>query len=45
MAMTVTVGWIEPNATVVATDNACDRIQSIRNNPQYRCITTNFFPG
>jgi hypothetical protein len=45
IAMTVTVGWIEPNATVVATDNACDRIESIRNNPQYRCITANFFPG
>jgi type IV pilus assembly protein PilV len=45
MALTVTIGWIEPNATAVAADNACARIDSIRENPQYRCITANFFPG
>ena len=45
MAMTVTIGWVEPQSTAVATDNACDRIASVRTNPQYRCITANFFPG
>jgi len=45
VAMTVTIGWMEPNATAIATDNACARIESIAGNPRYRCITANFFPG
>jgi len=44
-SMTVTVGWIEPNATVVASDAACARIEAVAANPKYRCITANFFPG
>jgi type IV pilus assembly protein PilV len=45
MSMTVTVGWLEPNATVVAGDDACARIPAIQADPNYRCITTTFFPG
>ncbi|MEI6548271.1 MAG: type IV pilus modification protein PilV [Burkholderiales bacterium] len=45
VSMTVTIGWIEPNATVVATDNACALIAAIADNPKYRCISANFFPG
>ena len=44
-AMTVTVGWIEPNATVIAPDAACARIDAIRANSKYRCITASFYPG
>jgi len=44
-SMTVTVGWIEPNATVTATDVACARIEAISANPKYRCVTATFFPG
>jgi len=45
VSMTVTVGWIEPNATEVAGDRACDRIASIEADVRYRCITATFFPG
>ncbi len=44
-SMTVTIGWIEPNATVVATDNACARIEAISADPKYRCVTATFYPG
>jgi type IV pilus assembly protein PilV len=44
-AMTVTVGWIEPNATVIAPDAACARIDAISANSKYRCITASFYPG
>ncbi len=44
-SMTVTIGWIEPNATVVAADNACARIDAIRENPKYRCVSASFYPG
>jgi type IV pilus assembly protein PilV len=47
-AMTVTVGWIEPNATAKAKDDACARIDEnkvIKENPKYRCITASFYPG
>jgi type IV pilus assembly protein PilV len=45
VAMTVTVGWMEPNADAVASDGSCDAIASVRTNVRYRCITANFFPG
>lgn len=44
-SMTVTVGWIEPNATVIATDAACARIAAVSANPKYRCVTATFYPG
>ncbi len=44
-SMTVTIGWLEPNATTVASDGACDRIASVRTNASYRCLTATFFPG
>lgn len=44
-ALTVTVGWIEPNAQAVAADGACEPIESVRSNPSYRCLTVTFFPG
>jgi type IV pilus assembly protein PilV len=44
-ALTVTVGWIEPNARAVAPDAACDPIASVRADPRYRCMTATFFPG
>lgn len=44
-AMTVTVGWIEPNATVKATDDACARIAAISADTKYRCVTASFYPG
>jgi type IV pilus modification protein PilV len=45
MSMTVSVGWLEPNANAVATDAACDRIDSARADARYRCMTVTFFPG
>ncbi len=44
-SMTVAVGWLEPNATVVASDGACDRITAVSANASYRCMTVTFFPG
>ena len=44
-SMTVTVAWIEPNATVIATDAACARIAAVSAKPEYRCITATFYPG
>lgn len=44
-ALTVTVGWIEPNAQAVAPDAACQPIESVQANPRYRCLTATFFPG
>ena len=44
-SMTVTVGWIEPNATVIAADAACARIDAVSGNPKYRCVTATFYPG
>lgn len=44
-SMTVTVGWIEPNARAVSPDAACDAIASVRTNPAYRCVTAVLFPG
>ena len=44
-SMTVTIGWIEPNATVIATDAACARIAAVSDKPKYRCITATFYPG
>lgn len=44
-SMTVTVAWIEPNATVIATDAACARIAAVSANPKYRCVTATFYPG
>lgn len=45
ISMTVTVGWLEPNAQAVAGDGACAGIASVQTNPSYRCITATFFPG
>ena len=45
MSMTVTVGWLEPNATVVAGDAACARIPTVQADVRYRCVTSTFFPG
>ena len=45
VSMTVTVGWLEPNARAVAADGACDGIAVARTDARYRCITANFFPG
>jgi type IV pilus assembly protein PilV len=45
MAKTVSVGWLEPNATAVAADAACDRIDAVRTDARYRCMTVTFFPG
>ena len=44
-SITVTIGWIEPNATVTATDNACARITTISTNAKYRCLSATFYPG
>ncbi len=44
-SMSVTVGWIEPNAQAVAPDAACAAIASVNANPAYRCITVVLFPG
>ena len=44
-SMTVTIGWLEPNARAVAPDLACDRIDSIKTDARYRCVTATFFPG
>jgi Tfp pilus assembly protein PilV len=43
LSMTATVGWLEPSAESV--DPTCDRIESIRSDPRYRCATAVFFPG
>lgn len=45
LSMTVTVGWLEPNARAVAADAACAGIAAIAADARYRCITANFFPG
>jgi type IV pilus assembly protein PilV len=44
-SMTVTIGWLEPNANAVANDAACDAITAVRTNPRYRCVTATLFPG
>lgn len=44
-SMTVTVGWIEPNATAVSADAACNGITAVATNVAYRCLTATFFPG
>ncbi len=44
-ALTVTVGWVEPNAQAIAPDAACQAIDSVSANPSYRCLTVTFFPG
>lgn len=44
-SMTVTIGWIEPSATVIATDAACARIAAVSANAKYRCVTATFYPG
>jgi type IV pilus modification protein PilV len=43
--MTVSVGWLEPNATTTSPVNACADIPDVAANPSYRCITLVFFPG
>jgi type IV pilus assembly protein PilV len=45
MSLTVTIGWIEPNARAVANDAACAPIASIAADTRYRCLTASFFPG
>jgi len=45
MSMTVTIGWLEPNANGLAADAACDAIAAVRTNPRYRCVTATLFPG
>jgi len=45
LAMTATVGWLEPNARAVAPDGACARIAAIASDARYRCLSVTFFPG
>ena len=44
-SMSVTIGWLEPNARAVAPDGACEAIESISTDARYRCVTATFFPG
>ena len=44
-SMTVTIGWLQPNSSAVAPDQACDPIESVRSDVRYRCVTATFFPG
>lgn len=44
-AMRVSVGWLEPNANAVSPDGACAAIESVADNPSYRCVTIVLFPG
>jgi type IV pilus assembly protein PilV len=44
-SMSVTIGWMQPNAEAVANDAACNAIASVRTDPKYRCVTATFFPG
>jgi len=45
VSMTVTIGWLEPNANAIAPDAACDAIVAVRTNPRYRCVTATLYPG
>lgn len=45
LAMTVSIGWVEPNATAVATDAQCARLAAVATDPAYRCLTVTFYPG
>jgi type IV pilus modification protein PilV len=45
MSMTVSVGWLEPNANAVAADAACNLIDAVSADVRYRCMTVTFFPG
>ena len=44
-AVSVTVGWAEPNATRSAPDNGCASIPSVAARAEYRCVTVVFYPG
>jgi type IV pilus assembly protein PilV len=44
-SMSVTIGWLQPNAEAVANDAACNAIAAVSTNPKYRCVTATFFPG
>lgn len=45
VSMSVSVGWIEPNAQTIANDGACARIESVATDARFRCVTITFVPG
>jgi type IV pilus assembly protein PilV len=43
--MNITLGWLESNDIAAGIANGCANIESVAQNPRYRCITMTFFPG